>query len=108
MISLAVLPYVPKRKHNCCCEEEQTPLDMPIEYYILSVILMIIVATFVYRYLRREGGLDEGDLLGFIIFSSPFILIPGLNSFVIMLIVIIVTAWLLFSLIAWLIKKLKS
>ena len=108
MIILAVLPYVPKTKDKCSCEEEQTPLYISIGYYILYAILMIIVAILVYRYLRREGGLDEEDLLGFCIFTSPLILIPGLNSFVLMLLAMIATAWLLFSLIAWLIKKLKS
>lgn len=57
MISLAVLPYVPKTKDRCCCEDQGPPLDIPIEYYILSFILMIVVVIFVYRYLRKEGGL---------------------------------------------------
>lgn len=109
MISLAVLPYVPKTKDKCCCCEDQgPPLDIPTEYYILSVILMLFVVIFAYRYLRKEGGLDEGDLGGTIIFTSPLIFIPGLNSFVLivlMLLAIIATVWLLFSAVCWLTKK---
>ena len=105
MINLAVLPYVPKTKDNCCCEDLGPPLDIPIEYYILSVVLMIVVVIFVYRYLRKEGGLDEGDLVGTFIFTSPLIFIPGLNSFVLMLLAIIATVWLLFSAVCWLTKK---
>lgn len=105
MISLAVLPYVPKTKDNCCCEDPGPPLDMPIEYYILSVVLMIVVVIFVYRYLRKEGGLDEGDWVGTIIFTSPLIFIPGLNSFVLILLAIIATVWLLFSAVCWFTKK---
>ena len=108
MINLAVLPYVPKTKDKCCCCEDQgPPLDIPTEYYILSVVLMIVVVIFVYMYLRKEGGLDEGDLGGTIIFTSPLIFIPGLNSFVLMLLTIIATVWLLFSAICWLVKKIE-
>lgn len=108
MISiLAILPYVPKRKDNCCCENQE-PLDIPIEYYLLSVALMIIVAIFVYRYLRKEGGLDEGDLVGFCIFSSPFILIPGLNSFILMLITILIIVGAILILIMNIINIIKK
>lgn len=108
MINLVVLPYVPKTKDNCyCCEDQGPPLDIPTEYYILSVILMLVVVIFVYRYLRKEGGLDEGDLGGTIIFTSPLIFIPGLNSFVLMILAIIATVWLLLSAICWLFKKIE-
>lgn len=107
MINLAVLPYVPRTKDRCCCEDQGSPLDIPIGYYILSVVLMIVVVIFVYRYLRKEGGLDEGDLGGTLIFTSPLIFIPGLNSFVLMLLAIIATVWLLFSAICWLAKKIE-
>lgn len=105
MINIAVLPYVPKTKDKCCCEDQGPPLDIPIEYYILSVVLMIVVVIFLYRYLRKEGGLDEGDWVGTIIFTSPLIFIPGLNSFVLMLLAIIATVWILFSAVCWLTKK---
>lgn len=107
MINLAVFPYVPKTKDNCCCEDQGPPLDIPIEYYILSVVLMIVVVIFVYRYLRKEGGLDEGDLVGTFIFTSPLIFIPGLNSFVLRLLAILATVCLLFYAICWLIKKIE-
>lgn len=108
MISLVVFPYVPKTKDKCCCCENKEPgAEIPIETYILSVVLMIVVAIFVYRYLRREGGLDKEDLGGFCIVSSIFILIPGLNSFALMIVAIIATAWIIFTLIMWIIKKIK-
>ena len=94
-----------KQKITVVVKIRDPPLDMPMEYYILSVVLMIVVVIFVYRYLRKEGGLDEGDLGGTIIFTSPLIFIPGLNSFVLMLLAIIATVWLLFSAVCWLTKK---
>lgn len=48
MINLAVLPYVPKTKDKCCCEDQGPPLDIPTEYCILSVILMLFVVIFAY------------------------------------------------------------
>jgi len=108
MISLAVFPYVPKTKDKCCCCENQEPgAEIPIETYILSVVLMIVVAIFVYRYQRREGELDKEDLGGFCIVSSVLILTPGLNSFALIIVAIIATAWLIFTLITWIIKKIK-
>lgn len=108
MISLVVFPYVPKTKDKCCCcEKSIPPAEIPIEFYILSVVLIIVAAVFVYRFLRKEDVLDEDDLVGFCIFSSPLILTPGLNSFVLMLFAIIATAWLIFTLIMWVIKKIK-
>lgn len=104
---LAILPisYVPRRSCNCCCEDQKA-FDLPIEYYIISVILMTIVAIFVYRYISKEVDLDKKDLIFFCIIFSPFILIPGLNSFSLLLVAIAVTAGLILSLIMWIIKKL--
>lgn len=106
---LAILPihYVPRRSCNCCCEN-QKPLDIPIEYYIISVILMTVVAIFVYRYISKEVDLDKNDLIFFCILFSPFILIPGLNSFALLLVAIAVIAWTILSLIMWIIKKIKN
>lgn len=107
ILAILPIPYVPRRSCNCCCED-QKPLDIPIEHYIISVILMTIVAIFVYRYISKEVDLDKNDLIFFCIIFSPFILIPGLNSFALLLVAIAITASLILSLIMWVIKKLKK
>lgn len=107
ILAILPIPYVPMRRHNCCCED-QKPIDIPIEYYIISVILMTVVAIFVYRYISKEVDLDKNDLIFFCIIFSPFILIPGLNSFALLLVAIIATAWAILSLIMWIIKKIKN
>lgn len=107
ILAILPIPYVPRRSCNCCCED-QKPLDIPIEYYIISVILMTVVAIFVYRYISKEVDLDKNDLIFLCTIFSPFILIPGLNSFALLLVAIVVTVSLILSLIMWIIKKLKK
>ena len=107
ILAILQIPYVPRRSCNCCCED-QKPLDIPIEYYIISVILMTVVAIFVYRYMSKEVDLDKNDLIFFCIISSPFILIPGLNSFALLLVAIAVIALTILSSIMWIIKKIKN
>lgn len=107
ILAILPIPYVPRRSCNCCCEDQKA-FDLPIEYYIISVILMTIVAIFVYRYISNEVDLDKKDLIFFCIILSSFILIPGLDSFSLLLVAIAVTAGLILSLIMWIIKKLKK